>query len=514
MAFNSESIVQEVRQEFESLIELVQTDKTATADGMERQLFRRLLAVGYQLLRLFFLLRQMSCSREAVPHENGGEMPYKQEKPRSYFSVFGKMVIERPYFYQAEVGGVAPLDAELSLGADCYSDLLRDLAELLGVEDAYTKVVGFLARWLDQELSTQAVSGMVRADAAYVEAYYAQKAAPAPASEAEILVAQADGKGVPMVRESPAVPQVRLGKGEKRTKKKEAVVTALYPIAPQVRTPEAIIQSFFHPELDAPEASPPTRAPQNKEVWATLAGKEAALTRLADRVGKREGAPITQRVALTDGCAAWQTQMQTALPTFTLVLDFIHAQEYLWQAANALFAETDAQRLAWVETQALALLSGQTEQVIQTIRSLAAAPARSPARQESLHKVANYFARNRPFMHYDVYLACGWPIASGVVEGACRHLVKDRCEQTGMRWTQPGAEALLGLRTVATNDDWDDFHHFRQRQRHQRLYHTPYPDLDASQPDAAPSSPPLPPKLIPIQRVFPASTARTLHRAA
>lgn len=81
-----------------------------------------------------------------------------------------------------------------------------------------------------------------------------------------------------------------------------------------------------------------------------------------------------------------------------------------------------------------------------------------------------------PFMQYATYLAQGWPIATGVIEGTCRHLVKDRCELSGMRWTLAGAEALLQLRCVHENGDWDAFHAFRRRQRHQRLYALPYPE--------------------------------------
>ena len=83
--------------------------------------------------------------------------------------------------------------------------------------------------------------------------------------------------------------------------------------------------------------------------------------------------------------------------------------------------------------------------------------------------------RNLDYMHYHTYLAKGWPIASGVIEGACRHFVKDRFELSGMRWELCGAENLLRLRSVAENGDWDDYHLFRRQQRHQRLYSSPFP---------------------------------------
>ena len=152
-----------------------------------------------------------------------------------------------------------------------------------------------------------------------------------------------------------------------------------------------------------------------------------------------------------------------------LILDFIHANEYLWKVANALFGETNDQRFDWMRSQTLQLLSGKTKPLIRELRALAKQPKISKRKRTQLIKTANYFERNLPFMDYPTYLSNGWPIASGVIEGACRHFVKDRCELSGMRWLQSGAENLLRLRAIAENNDWDDYHAYRKQQRHQRL---------------------------------------------
>jgi hypothetical protein len=140
------------------------------------------------------------------------------------------------------------------------------------------------------------------------------------------------------------------------------------------------------------------------------------------------------------------------------------------------------------------MLSSQTQQVIVDLRRLAQAPARTKTQQEKLLKTANYFERNLPYMDYKTYLTNGWPIASGVIEGACRHFVKDRFELSGMRWTQPGAEQLLRLRAIAENGDWEAYLLYRQLQRHQRLYNLPFPNQDPFELQALqlemPSSPP------------------------
>jgi hypothetical protein len=434
-------------------------------------------------------------------------LPYQRDTKREYFSFFGKVELFRPYFYQKAIGGQIFLDGELSLGEDCYSDLVREITEYLGVDSAYHKTSAILKRLLGLTLSTRVVEADIAADAMNVEAYYAQKPAPVPGSEADILVLQADGKGVPMILEEPEEETVRLGKGEKRGHKKEAIVTTVYTIAPKLRTPEEVVASLFKEDtvtLAEKKVLQHIR-PQNKHLWATLDGKDTALERLSKQVERRKGSHIQYQVALCDGCEALQSRMARQFPDFSLVLDFIHADEYLWDVANSLFGETNPQRLGWMKTHTLQLLSGQTQQVVVEFRGLALAEETSSAQRTQLDKTANYFARNLLYMNYQTYLANGWPIASGVIEGACRHFVKDRCELSGMRWRQAGAENMLHLRAVAENEDWDTYHAFRREKRHIRLYASPFPatpalenqalDLDStalpyppSQPFAHPSS--------------------------
>jgi len=127
MTFNPQNIIQEIRAEFEQMLDFVTGEEaqTATADCIERGLFRRLLDLGAKLLLLFFIARAKNCSREPLQMEDGQELPYHSEKKRTYFSVFGKLPFWRPYFYKSGANGRYPLDAELSLGSDRYSDFIR-----------------------------------------------------------------------------------------------------------------------------------------------------------------------------------------------------------------------------------------------------------------------------------------------------------------------------------------------------------------------------------------------------
>lgn len=474
----------EIRVEFEMVLDFVTGEqaRTATADQIERGLFALLLRLGARLLLLFFQMRAQACSRDEITLADGQVLPYHSEQKRAYFSIFGIIPLWRPYFYETGVAGQTPLDAELSLGSDRYSDLLRDIVEYLAVYvPSYGKAMAILARILNFKVSTRVVQKVIDEDADDVEGYYEQKPPPDQAEEAEILVVQADGKGVPMVLEPITEPQVRLGKGQKRGHKKEAIVTTAYTIASAPRTPEEVVASLFHPKnksSESQEEKPPSPSPQNKHVWATLEGKDTALTRLVERVAARQGDHIQDQIALTDGDPALQKRVQTYFPDFALILDFIHPNEYLWEVANALFGETDERRDAWVENHTLLMLSSKTKQIIADFRTLAAQDGRTKKQREVLNKTANYFERNLPHMDYLTYLAQGWSIASGVIEGACRHFVKDRFELSGMRWTQEGAEQLFHLRAIAENGDWDAYRRYLQRQRHNRLYVLPFPDQD------------------------------------
>jgi hypothetical protein len=471
MSSNPDQIVQQMQCEFHSLIAYVRDaeSRSRTAAEVESTLFRRLLALGLQLLRLFFLTRAAAQPTTLPTTATGTPIPAYDRRSIDYISVFGKLSFERQYFYAAGIAGVCPLDAELSLPKRCYSDLLREWMAYDATDGAYRETASTLERILGLNPSLQSLERVVSDDACDVAAFYDQlpsQAAPVPLGT--IVVAQADGKGVPMVQPPLRETPVRLGKGQKRTKKKEAIVTALYTIAPFVRTPQEVLSALLH---DPRPADPPQRPrPIQKELRATLDGKASAVRRLAERARLRDGPHVLSRVALSDGAEPLQEHMQVELPDFTLVLDIIHATEYLWDSATALVGESSPERSVWVRQHLQGILSGQTAAVIQAVAKEAEQPERTATQVATLRKTIGYYQRNLPYMHYDVYLARGWPIGTGVVEGACGHVVKDRMEQAGMRWTKAGAQAMLDLRSVRLSGDWDAYWQFHRQKEHERLY--------------------------------------------
>jgi hypothetical protein len=471
MTSNPEPIVQQVQGEFQNLLAYVTGPEARlqTAYTVELTLFRRLLALGAVLLRLFLVTQAARRPAEPVLAPDGTPLTYHDQRPTTYYSVFGKVHFARHYFTAPGQKGLCPLDAELSLPAHCYSDLLREWAVYGTTDESYRESQSVLERILGVSLSLQAIETSVAAAAGDVTVFYTQpvESSPRP-TDGAILVVQADGKGVPMVQPASVTPPVRLGKGQKRTKKKEAVVTSLYTIAPYPRTPQDVVAALL-PAGDRP-ATTTRPVPADKELHATLEGKEVAVTRLAQRAHQREGAHIEHRVALTDGAEALQEQVQTHFPQHTLVLDIIHATEYLWDTANALLGETHPQRMAWVRAYLEPLLAGQSDAVITALEAEGKDPTCTVLQGQVVQRTVGYYRRNRAYMHDDEYLARGWPIGTGVVEGACGHLVKDRMEQAGMRWTQAGAQGVLDLRAVRLNGHWDTYWQFHRQQQHQRLY--------------------------------------------
>ena len=406
---------------------------------------------------------------EPVTAPDGTRLTYHDQRPTTDYSVFGNVRFWRHSFTSSGPEGLCPVDAELSLPARCSSDLRREWAVYGTTDESYRESQTVLERILGLSLSVPALEPCVTEAGADVTTFYEPPVDPtAPVPSGTILVVQADGKGVPMVQPSPQTPPVHLGKGQKRGKKKEAVVTGLYTIAPYPRTLQEVVAALLQePGGPAPAARP---RPEGKELRATLEGKAVAMSRLVQRVAQRDGPSIQQRVALTDGAEALQQQVGTHLPEYTLILDVIHATEYLWDTANALLGETHPQRLAWVRAYLEPLLAGQSDAVITALEAEAKDPTCTVTQQQAVRRTVGYYRRNQPYMHDDAYLARGWPIGTGVVEGACGHLVKDRMEQAGMRWTTGGAQAVLDLRAVRLNGHWEAYWQFHRQQHHQRLY--------------------------------------------
>ena len=475
MSPTSISIAENTRNELENLLDFVMSDEQEqqTAYHAERHIWKGVLLLGRLLMQLFFTVHSEHEECHKTIKVEGERLARFGQPDRQYVSLFGSVKLERYHYWEKGLKGVHPLDEALSIPKRIYSDCVQELLTAMEVWIPQDQTLGLLASWFDLTIPKKSLQASAADQSAYMTDYYEQRPPPETAEQDTILVVTADGKGIPMIRKDSPPPSARRGKGKNKTATKEAIITAGYTIAPYVRTSESIIQALLGSERSKSVSKRPK--PSGKQTFGTLNGKAAALNHLAQMLKHRDTLTIAHRVALTDGSIALQRRTLEAFPEHTLILDIIHAVEYLWKAANALLGETHPDRLIWMNDALRCLLENDLDHLLNHLeyqRDTVGLPA---GKRKTLNTVANYLRRNRSYMDYQQYLAKGYPIGTGVIEGACRHLVKDRFEQAGMRWSRKGAEEMLKLRATYLNGDWENFHQFRRKQTHIKRYGTPHP---------------------------------------
>jgi hypothetical protein len=274
--------------------------------------------------------------------------------------------------------------------------------------------------------------------------------------------------------------------GQRANQKRMATVGAVYTVDPYRRTAADVVAALFHD----PDYEPgPRPEPCHKRVWASLSQEGAEPRSSIDVVADWLWWEFAQRnpglrrptVCLCDGQEALWVACAAAAPDPNRVdiLDLLHATPRLWQAAKLLYGEKGKEVVPFVRQRLMQVLEGKVDTVVRGLRRLAAARGLGGAKKRALGRICSYFSKNRQRMRYDVYLREGYPIASGVIEGACRHLIKDRMERAGMHWTEVGAQAMLDLRSVWISGQWAAFQTERIEQETERLY--PHRELVAGE---------------------------------
>jgi len=455
----------------------------AAAHKVEKGVWQRILAMGRQATGHFFQIQGDGDVGETVETPDGKEVRRLPEPHRrTYHSIFGPFTLSR-FVYGTREGqriDFVPLDARLELPESEYSYVLQDWAGTLCVEHAFGRTAETLQAILGLSLPVDSLERMSRKMGELVEGFRDSLGKPPVKEEGEILVVTADGKGIPMRRPADQRPVgARRKKGEKANKKQMATLGCVYTVDPKHRTPEDVVEALFRERPARPDETVEPVA-QHKRVWSSLTYVEGdthvdaeteVFTWMACEADarRREDQPM---VCLMDGQRSLWTSCATHLRREDVVevLDFLHATSYLWDAAYLFHAEGSDEASVFVRDRTLRLLRGEVGYVIGGLRQMATKRGLSAAKQKKLTQICNYFHRNRGRMRYDEYLAAGFPIASGVIEGACRHLVKDRMERAGMRWTIDGAQAMLDLRSTHINDQWSEFQVHRIHAETQRLY--------------------------------------------
>ena len=491
---------------------------------LERELHRR----GQELVRKLLQghLDQRSPGEAAGPVEgaDGVERSERRVHDRRLETIFGTVAVERVGYAHPGHDSLHPLDASLNLPPERYSLEVRRRVAEAAASRSFDEALYELSRNTGAEVpKRQAEQLAVRAAEDFDAFYEARRAAAGEAPpEESVVVLTFDSKGVVLHREDlreatrkaaerrrrqsePLSPFNRLRPGEKKHAKRMATVAAVYSVAPFVRSAEDFLQSLMPPQPGDKTQARTKRAktpavrprPVAKRVWASLEREPGEVVAEALLEAERHDPERVKRwVVLVDGAETQLDLVEAGAAAcgvdVTVTLDIIHVVEYVWKAAHVFHPEGSPELACWAWTRVRDILEGKARRVASSMRRAATVAGLSPDARKPVDTCADYLLKYAPYLHYDRYLAAGYPIATGVVEGACRHLVRDRMELTGARWRLVGAEAVLKLRALRASGDFDaywDFHEAREYERNHAQRYAGGKAPPVTEPPPPPSSP-------------------------
>ena len=463
------------------------------------ELEERLRTDGFELLRQLLQdhldVRSSGEERlEAVTGADGirrGNAEADHDRP--LVTVFGEVRVRRLAYRHKGAANLHPADRALNLPGERYSHGLRALAATEAARGSFEEAVAAIDRTTAAAVPKRQVEALARSAAVDFEAFFDTAARPVPEKD-DVIVLSCDGKGIVMrpdgLRPTTAAKAAnartklkgRLSKGEKANRKRMAEVGAVYSVKP---VPRAATDVMAHHDDKGT-----TDAPDAKDKWLTASVADDAASVIARVFGeacRRDPEHAHTWIALVDGnnhqIARIEAEAKTRGIEVSVLVDWVHVLEYLWSSAWSFFDEGDPAAEDWVQEKALAVLDGRASIVAAAIRRKATALGLDDTTRKNADTCADYLLAKAPYLDYPTALSSGWPIATGVIEGAVRHVVKDRMDITGARWGLEGAEAVLKLRALRANGCWSDYWSFHLARERQRNHDSRY--LDGSLPKAA-----------------------------
>jgi hypothetical protein len=472
--------------EFDGIINVVQkaAHEGTRIDVVEQDLWTRLLRLGLATLGGFVHAQGTGDLGPTLTYQDRELKCLEGLYNRRYVSVFGELNISRTAYGSRPTQKleILPLDSRLGLPDSDFSNLLQDWDQSFCVQGSYEQSRQSVQRILGLGQTVGSLESMSQSMAQEVPGFFEQQPAPPPAPKGSIIVLTADHKGVKMrrnVQEDGPAPKGRLKKGQKPSKKKMACVGGVYTIEPFVRTAQDVVNEVMRHKKQTKRPKP-----KDKRLRAELTqrfedeeikGTEVIFPWFEQEVTKRNPQGRHPVVCVMDGERKLWRILKAMFPSVVCILDLYHVLERLWAVAHCFYPESSKEAQAFVTTRLERLLEGKVGYVIGGIKQMGIKNKLSKKKREKLDAAITYLENNRRFMRYDEYLLAGYPIGSGVVEGACRHVVKDRMEQTGMHWRIPGAQSILHLRALYLSGEWETFQEYRIEQECQRLY--PYKEM-------------------------------------
>jgi hypothetical protein len=479
------------RNHFESLLRRLAADDTAAMthtdvevlvdkEGREAQ---RLAYQGHLDLRA---ARERETRPASITGTDGQQRTHLRDSSRVVQVVFGEVTVTRTSYSYPGVPALFPLEADLNLPPDSYSLTLRTRVAEMALGGSYERAVHVLERNTGSKIAKRQAEEITIRSAVDFDDFYASRAGKPPEGPEDLVVLTMDGKGVIMRHEALREATrraaekerhklaTRLSPGEKANRKRVAEVASVYSVPRWIRTADDVLS-----ELDGERPERPKV--QAKRVWASIVKDAKVVVDDAfAEAHKRDPEHKRRWVVLVDGNRDQIRYAKASAKRYgveiTLVLDLIHVAEYLWKAAWCFHEKGDEAAEAWVRERLHAILCGKSSAVAAGIRRSATLRSLEADRRVGVDKCCEYLLNNRAMLRYDLYLAAGLPIATGVIEGACRHLVQDRMDITGARWGLEGAEAILRLRSLYASGDLDDYWAWHRRAEFQRNHLQNYAD--------------------------------------
>jgi hypothetical protein len=425
-----------------------------------------------------------------------GHRQVEQGHLRHLATVFGTVRVRRCAWRAEGASNLYPADAALNLPERLHSHTLRRRAAIEAVRGSFEAAEQALTRSCGKVAGKRQVGQLTVAAATDIDAFYTA-AAPQPATDDTLLVASVDGKGIVMrpqalrepTRKAAAVKgagryRTRLASGEKQGRKRMATLGTVYDADPAPRRPHDVMTpaiTLHTTPDDTGGAAQRRKGPVATAKWLTgsvATTSQQVIAQVFDQADQRDPTHRRTWIVLVDG-ARHQLDLIRAEAarrqvTIHILIDLIHVLEYIWKAAWCFYQDADPAAEPWVAGHALRILAGEVDTVIAAVQTQATDAGLSPQQRGGVDACIGYLTAKREFLGYDTALACGWPIATGVIEGACRHLIGDRLDITGARWGLAGAEAVLKLRALWSNGDLDTYWRFHRAQEHRRIHQARY----------------------------------------
>ena len=432
---------------------------TGDLDETERGVHKRVMELGRKSLEEYFKeLGSGDVGYRATFEDQEYERKHR-ERPATILSVFGLISFVQSIYYCGDGTSVRPLAVMANLPERQSTYFAQALMARLGITDTYRESQESYADFLGYSLSPRTVEEVIEDQAQTYSDYEEQRVLPPVKDEKSIGVVSFDGKGIKVVPDDRTTGKTR-----------EALVGCVYTADPELRDAEKIANSLVFPVLFSTEDKKPKNA-QNIEYYGSVTeAKEKVVIDVKERASARfSAASITTIVCLLDGAPCLWNLAKKHFPDAVYILDIIHVADYLRLATTALEKKKQASRILTCSYLTL-ILQGRIDTVIASLRIRLTKNRIRGQKRKNIEKAITYFENHKEYMHYDEYLASGHPIATGVVESACGHLIQDRMNKAGAHWRLTGAEPVLKLRCIKASGDWRKYQKIRMQSERNRIY--------------------------------------------